>query len=178
MSTCSTDVITKAFDDLWTKGILENGRTRIDDIDRFNTLNKLYTETAKSKYGVTNSGTFFTVNNQSLHGGPLLPWNNGRRVNADFAVVNKSFTDEFQEKYDIFINQKQSEETKKNNYTQLDMFLDVLKKPFTFSKEERNNLRNDIEYMKVGIEKDNLLKELSEINSYESLGELLIKLCK
>lgn len=178
MATCSTDVITKAFDDLWTKGILENGNTRIEESGRFTALNNLYTEVARDKYGVNNPGSFFTVNSRSLHGGPLLPWNNGKRVNVDFAVVNRSFTDEFQEKYDSFANKKQIEETKKKDYTQLDMFLDVLKKPFTFSEAEREGIKNDIEYMFTGVEKDTLLEEMNAIHDYQSYGELLNKICK
>ena len=52
MSTCSTDVIDKAFDDLWTKGVLENGKTRIEESGRFLALNNLYTEVARDKYEI------------------------------------------------------------------------------------------------------------------------------
>lgn len=169
MATCSTNVVEKAFDDLWTKGVLENGKTRIDEPGRFLALNNLYTEVARRDYGVINSGTLFTVNRRSLSPGPLFRWNNGKSTEAEFAVLNREFSDEFQEKYDAALRQKKLEEP----YIQ--------SVPATLSptlQPKYDDIRNVID--NAGYPEGKRLYLLNELNTSRTpadFGSLLKKLC-
>jgi hypothetical protein len=169
MATCSTDVIVKAFDDLWTKGVLENGKTRINELGRFIALNNLYTEVARRDYGVTNPGSFFTVNSVMLSPGPLFKWNSRKSFPATFAVVNREFSDEFQKKYTNVLEQKALEEP----YTE--------SVPATLSttlQPKYDDIRNVIN--NAGYPEGKRLYLLNELNTSRTpadFGALLKKLC-
>lgn len=180
MATCS--VIDRAFNSLWSKGVLVDKKTKITDPIRFDNINQIYSNLAKSKFGVTNPGLFFNKNTQSTsHTGALnMAVSQGAdSFEYESAVVNREFTDEFQDRFEDYYNQLALEESRKNTTKgQLAIFIDAISKPFEMTDTEREDLRADIEYIFTGQDKENLLKELDAVNDYESYGELLIKMCK
>lgn len=168
MTTCS--VIDLGFKDLWEKGVLKNGTTRIEDLVRFNNINQLYSDIARSKHGVTNPGLFFDINKVNLsHTGPINTYSHkgANTFSADFAVVNREFTNEFQEKF--------IPETKKVNI-QLDLF----EKPeLTVSLQKTyNDIKNGIIMSSfTESEKELLQEELNTSRTISDFNDLIKKLC-
>jgi len=165
MATCS--VIDLGFKDLWKKGVLKNGTTRIEDLVRFNTLNQLYSDLARSKHGVTNPGLFFDINVVRLsHTGPLNVYSHkgANTFAADFAVVNREFVDEFQEKFipDSQIN---------TIIEQTTTLIPNLQKTY-------DSIKNGIIMSSfTGLEKGLLQEELNTSRTISDFNELLKKLC-
>jgi hypothetical protein len=167
MATCS--VIDKAFNDLWAKGVLKEGKTKIQDLVRFENLNESYTNIAKSKYGVTNPGQMFNVNTQTTsHTGPLNLYSH-KGANAfenQFAVINKDFADEFQNKFE-----------KVNKLEDVRLVVEPAEVNESLLPTY-NKIKNIIEASDYSdADKAILMNQLNESRSPSDFGELIKKLC-
>ncbi len=167
MATCS--VIDKAFNDLWAKGVLKEGKTKIQDPVRFDNLNANYTNIAKEKYGVTNPGQLFDINTQATsHTGPLNLYGHKGAAYFEnkFAVINKGFADEFQNKFE-----------KANKLEEAKLVI----KPAEINESllpTYNKIKGIIEASSYSdTDKAILMNQLNESRSPSDFGELIKKLC-
>ena len=165
MAACN--VIDMAFNDLWSKGVLKEGKTRIEDPVRFDTLNKLYSDVARTKYGVKNDGLLFDVNTQSTSvTGPLNIYSHKGESSFmnQFAVINREFSDEFQKKFDDFNSNKPG--------TTIPATISPnLQKKYNSIKENIDNAGYPVDV------KNRLLDELNDCRTLKDFGELMKKLC-
>ena len=167
MATCS--VIDKAFNDLWTKGVLKEGKTKIEDPVRFENLNTTYTNIAKEKYGVTNPGQLFDVNTQNMsHTGPLNLYSHkgANTFDNQFAVLNKDFAEEFQNKFD-----------QTNQFGELKMASEPaeLTPELKVTYDKYKNIIYASGYSDT--DKAILMNQLNESRSPSDFGEIMKKLC-
>ena len=165
MATCS--VITLALNDLWSKNVLKEGKTKIEDIIQFDELNEKYSDVARVKFGVTNEGKFFDVNTQGTsQTGPLnitSPYGDKTTQNQ-FAVVNREFVDEFQIKYD------------EANKPKVEAIVPAPVSPGLEVK--RTDIKDTINSSNfTDAEKAFLMSELNDCRTIEDFGELMKKLC-
>lgn len=165
MAACN--VIDMAFNDLWSKGVLKEGKTRIEDPVRFDNLNKLYSDVARTKFGVENDGLLFDVNTQSTSVlGPLNIYSHKGESSFmnQFAVINREFSDEFQKKFDDF------NITKPGTTTPAAITPNLQKK--------YDSIKNTIDTGNYPVEvKSRLLDELNDCRTLKDFGELMKKLC-
>ena len=165
MAVCN--VTEMAFNDLWSKGVLKEGKTRIEDPIRFDALNKLYSDVARAKFGVTNDGLLFDINTQTTATlGPLNLYSHKGESTFEnqFAVLNTDFADEFQTKFDE--NNKLKPET-------------ITPAPVTSALQEKyTSAKETIDAGNYPAEvKARLINELNDCRTLKEFGELMKKLC-
>lgn len=170
MATCS--VIDKAFNRLWENGVLKEGKTRIQDPIRFDALNTQFSDVARSQFGVTNPGKFFDISTQNItHTGPLNLYGHKGEKTFDYtaAVVNREFTDEFQQKFEDYYNQQALVESR------------VITEPPVLTstlQAKHDELKKSIEDSDhPAVYKEYLMYELNTSRSVEDFGALKKQLC-
>lgn len=169
MTTCS--VIDLGFKDLWTKGVLKNGTTKIEDLERFNNLNKLYSDTAREKFKVTNPGQFYTVDEKNIsRTGPLnlSQYNREENYMTEFAVVNREFVDEFQEKFDQY--------NRSLNAPVIEIIEAAILTPQLQTLYDETKTLIEGATLSIS-DKEYLMNELNSSRTPEDFGDVLKKLC-
>lgn len=165
MAVCNVTEI--AFNDLWSKGVLKEGKTRIEDPIRFDVLNKLYSDVARAKFGVTNDGLLFDINTQTTATlGPLNLYSHKGESTFEnqFAVLNTIFANEFQTKFD------------KANKLEPEILTPAPIIPALTKKY--NSLKESIDMGDYPAEiKAKLMNELNDCRTTQDFGELMKKLC-
>lgn len=167
MATCS--VINLALNHMQEKGALKS--TKIIDDSLFNTLNDRYTSVARNQFGVISEGKFFNVQTEEIsRGGVLQIYSPNDTYIADFAVINKEFTNEFQDKFEDYYNNQALNESK-----------NIVLEPIALTKNLQKMYDNVKEKLDLSdldpLTKEYFMYDLNTSRTIEDFGELIKKLC-
>ena len=167
MATCS--VINLALNHMQEKGALKS--TKIIDDSLFNTLNDRYTSVARNQFGVISEGKFFNVQTEEIsRGGVLQTYSPNDTYIADFAVINKEFTNEFQDKFEDYYNNQALNESK-----------NIVPEPIALTKNLQKMYDNVKEKLDLSdldpLTKEYFMYDLNTSRTIEDFGELIKKLC-
>jgi len=158
----SCPLITKVKDDLISKGIYNEDTFEISNLERFDKINKSWSDIARKDYNVTNTDDMFNIVKQEVKmlSGHSYLRNNIKTVWKGFP--NLDFFKEFQEKYDKIKSNKP-----KVNKVSIQQYI----KPGVAELFEQNPELANAVYSKIltnsGLSAENLLSLLEKENIVE-----------
>lgn len=169
----SCTIIDLAYKNLWKNDVLIKDKTGIKDISRFNNINKIFSDIARDRFGVLNQDTLFDVKYQrGTNDGSLVTYSNVRWENLPYAVINKTFADEFQEKHEYFYNQKALNET----ITPIDPGYTIDPEEVDYNRQERTFL--DFINEKPNVDLGNAIENGALLENQARANEISIKIAE